>query len=83
MFTMNYGNISLYTCKNLTRDNGKGTIENIPDSSDICYHSDNNDTYSTAIAWIIHPQSLTIYLTHTQPCKDKFTLYNITTTFKN
>lgn len=81
LLVVHYGNISLETCKQLTRDHEKGMINQYPDSSDICCHSDNYDSYETAIAWIIHPQSLTIYMTHTKPCEGHFKEYDCTMLF--
>jgi hypothetical protein len=78
---MHYGNISIDTCINLTRDHERGIIEHFPDSSDICCHADGYDTFATAVSWVIHPQSFTIYLTHGQPCTSSFIVYNCTSMF--
>jgi hypothetical protein len=78
---MYYGNITIDVCKNLTRDHFEGTINNFPDSSDICRHADSNDSYATAISWIIQPRNYTIYLSNTAPCQGNFKVYDCTKLF--
>jgi len=68
----NYGNITLDTCMKLTRDHGGGYNKDGKDSGDICRHPDKNSLKITAFSWIIMPKELTVYWTHTSPCKGIF-----------
>jgi hypothetical protein len=77
----NYGNISLETIKDLTRDHEGGTNKNEKDSSDICRHPDKNESFLTNIAWIIQPNNFTVYWTRGNPCNSNYKAYNLTGIF--
>jgi hypothetical protein len=68
----NYGNITLDVCKKITRDHGGGYNEDEKDSGDICRHPDKYSLKVNAFSWIIVPKELTVYWTHTSPCKGIF-----------
>jgi len=67
-----YGNITLETCKTITRDHGGGFDKDGKDSGDICRHPDSSSSKITAFSWIIMPKNLTVFWTHTSPCKGIF-----------
>lgn len=67
-----YGNITLDVCKKISRDHGGGYDQNKMDSGDICRHPDNCSLKVTAFAWIVMPKDLTVYCTHTCPCRGVF-----------
>jgi hypothetical protein len=67
-----YGNITLDVCKKITTDHGGGYNKNGKDSGDICRHPDKYASKVTAFSWIIMPKELTVYWTHTSPCKGIF-----------
>jgi len=67
-----YGNITLDVCKKITTDHGGGYNKNGKDSGDICRHPDKYESKVTAFSWIIMPKELTVYWTHTSPCKGIF-----------
>jgi hypothetical protein len=67
-----YGNITLETCKTITRDHGGGFDIDGKDSGDICRHPDSSSSKITAFSWIIMPKNLTVFWTHTSPCKGIF-----------
>jgi hypothetical protein len=72
LLTDSYGNITLEICKNIARDHGGGFDSNGKDSGDICRHPDNSSLKVTAFSWIIMPKDLTVFWTHTSPCKGIF-----------
>lgn len=76
-----YGNITLETCKNITRDHGGGYDENKKDSGDICRHPDRHGSWITSFAWIIQPKTMTAYWTRGAPCRTEFNEYNFTEVF--
>lgn len=82
LLELNYGNITLDVCKNITRDHGKGSNENGKDSFDICRHPDRNDFSITLFSWIIMPKKMTVYLTYGSPCKRKFIEKDFSNIFK-
>lgn len=67
-----YGNITLDVCKKISRDHGGGYDQNKMDSGDICRHADSRSLKVTAFSWIIMPKTLTVYWTHTSPCRGVF-----------
>lgn len=67
-----YGNITLDVCKKISRDHGGGFDQNKMDSGDICRHPDNCSLKVTAFAWIVMPKDLSVYCTHTCPCRGVF-----------
>lgn len=62
-----YGEITLGTCMDITRDHGRGK-----NSNDICRHPDKNDSRVTVFSWIIDPIEYTVYWTRGQPCSSDF-----------
>ena len=78
LLELSYGNITIETCKNITRDHGGGFDENKRDSGDICRHPDKNALWITSFSWIIQSKTMTIYLTSNAPCKTEFNEYNFT-----
>ncbi len=72
LLEINYGNITLDICKNITRDHEKGSKENGKDSWDLCRHPDKNDFAITLFSWIIVPKKMTVYWTYGSPCNHKF-----------
>jgi len=81
LLELNYGKITLETCKQITRDHGGGFIKNKKDSGDICRHPDSNDPHVTSFSWIIQPKKLTIYWTRSSPCsliRGIYKKYNLT-----
>jgi hypothetical protein len=71
-----YGNITIETCKNITRDHGGGYDINKRDSGDICRHPDNHSLWITSFSWIIQTKTMTVYWTRNFPCKSEFNEYN-------
>lgn len=67
-----YGNITLDVCKKISRDHGGGYDQNRMDSGDLCRHPDTYSSKVTAFAWIVMPKNLTVYWTHTSPCRGVF-----------
>lgn len=72
LLELNYGNITLDVCKNITRDHDKGSNENGKDSKDICRHPDEDNFSMTYFSWIILPKKMTVLWTHGSPCNRKF-----------
>jgi hypothetical protein len=77
-----YGNITLETCKTIARDHGGGFDMNGKDSGDICRHPDNASSKITAFSWIIMPKDLTVFWTHTSPCKGIFFKHDFSKIFE-
>lgn len=82
LLELNYGNITLDVCKNITRDHGKGSNENGKDSFDICRHPDRNDLSITLFSWVIMPKKMTVYLTYGSPCNRRFVEKDFSDIFK-
>lgn len=76
-----YGNITLDVCKRISRDHDAGFDPREKDSGDICRHPDTHTSKITAFSWIIMPKEMTVYWTHTAPCKGKFFTYNFSSVF--
>ena len=81
LLELSYGDITIETCKNITRDHGGGYDKNKQDSGDICRHPDGHNSGATSFAWIIQPKTMTVYLTKGPPCNTEFTEYNFTELF--
>lgn len=82
LLEINYGNITLDVCKNITRDHGKGSNENGKDSWDICRHPDKNGFSITLFSWIILPKKMTVYWTYGSPCNRKYVEKDFSKIFK-
>ena len=76
-----YGDITLDACKKISRDHGGGYDPDKKDSGDICRHADSHSLKVTAFSWIIMPKNLTVYWTHTCPCRSVFWKYDFSTRF--
>ena len=77
----NYGMINYGICKKITRDYKGGSNPDDYDSSDICRYPDEDYPAGTVFSWIIQPESLTIFWTHSVPNKSRFYYYNFSTIF--
>lgn len=69
LLQLNYGNISIDTCKNIARDHGKGEFDAL------CKHRTKKRPVLTIISYIIQPKDMAVYLTQGSPCKSKFRKY--------
>ncbi len=83
LLELNYGNITLDVCKNITRDHDKGSNENGKDSRDICRHPDKDDFSMTYFSWIVLPKKMTVYWTYGSPCNRKFVERDFSKIFKD
>ena len=79
----NYGKITLWTCKKITRDHKGGTQKNRKDSYDICRHPDENLVSLTIFSWIIAPKDLTVYWTYHSPCNSIFHKHDFSWVFRD
>lgn len=83
LLELNYGDITLDVCKNITRDHDKGSNENGKDSKDICRHPDKDDFSMTYFSWIILPKKMTVFWTYGSPCNRKFVERDFSKIFKD
>jgi hypothetical protein len=81
LLLVNYGNITLDVCMDITRDHEGGFDETKPDSGDICRHPDRHGLWITNFAWIVQPNNCTVYWTRGHPCTSPYTSYNFTELF--
>jgi len=72
LLEMNYGDISLDTCKIILRDHGK------EEYGGLCKHPSKKKLVFTACSYIVQPKNLTVYLTQGNPCKRKFWKHDFT-----
>ena len=82
LLEVSWGNITLESCMNLTRDHEGGMNSTGPDSADICRHPDDLDDTATVLSWIIEPQSFSVYMTEGYPCSTPFQHFNFSEEFK-
>ena len=82
MLEESYGNITLDTCKKITRDHKDGFNQNKKDSGDICRHLDKNDGHVTSFSFIVQPKKMTVYWTHRSPCRSLYWKYNLSKIFE-
>lgn len=73
LLEMHYGNITLEICKEIARDHGKNQ------DAGLCKHPLKNGGIFTCCSYIVHPDSMTVYLTHSAPCKTRFIKYDFRT----
>jgi len=74
LLEMNYGDISLETCKMILRDHGK------EEHDGLCRHPKKKLVF-TAASYIVEPKKLTVYLASGNPCKSKFRKHDFTKLF--
>ena len=79
----NYGEITLDTCKSITRDYKGGFDKYSRDSADICRYSDQYSCSQTAISWIIQPKKKTVYYTIGPPDRYKYIKLDLSEIFKD
>ena len=75
LLELNYGRITLDTCKKMLRDHGK------QGKDALCRHPDSIRFVTTSCSYIVQPKKFTVFLTHRNPCKSKFRKHDFSKIF--